>query len=486
MRATEGIIVTIERASRWSVSSDKGSETITTLIDEPYEAITLRNFETLPELQRLPAELREAIQVVGQVLPFKSNRYVVDHLIDWDQVPDDPMFRLTFPQREMLQPEHYEQIASLLKKGADKHVLKSAADEIRLTLNPHPAGQMEHNVPTLEGRPLQGMQHKYRETVLFFPSQGQTCHAYCTFCFRWPQFVGMDGVKFAMREADLLRGYVEKHSEVSDILFTGGDPLIMKTRILRSYLEPLLEPGSAPNIRTIRIGSKALAYWPHRLIADDDAEDLLALFRQVVASGRQLAFMAHFNHPAEVESPAAQEAIRALRRTGAQIRTQTPLLRNINDDPDTLARMWRLQTQLGCIPYYLFVARDTGAQRYFELPLTRCWEIFRKAYASVSGLSRTVRGPSMSATPGKVQVLGVSEAAGEQVFVLRMLQARNPDWVGRPFFARYSETASWLDDLEPAFGEKEFFYEPELREMLAKPGSPWATDDLALPMVSSG
>jgi KamA family protein len=330
------------------------------------------------------------------------------------------------------------------------------------------------------------MQHKYRETVLFFPSQGQTCHAYCTFCFRWPQFVGMDGAKFAMREADLLRRYVEEHSEVSDILFTGGDPLIMKTHILRNYLEPLLEPGSAPNVRTIRIGSKALAYWPHRLIADDDAEDLLALVRQVVASGRQLAFMAHFNHPAEVESPAAQEAIRALRRTGAQIRTQTPLLRNINDDPATLAQMWRLQTQLGCIPYYLFVARDTGAQRYFELPLTRCWEIFREAYASISGLSRTVRGPSMSATPGKVQVLGVSEAAGEQVFVLRMLQARNPNWVGRPFFARYSETARWLDDLEPAFGEKEFFYEPELREMLAKPGSPWATDDLALPMVNSG
>ena len=461
-----------------------GHEGFSALLDEPYEAINLRNFEMLPQLQRLPTNLLEAIRVVGQVLPFKSSRYVVDHLIDWERVPDDAMFRLTFPQREMLDPLHYERIASLLRAGAQGAELRAAADEIRITLNPHPAGQLEHNVPTLQGRPLPGMQHKYRETVLFFPSQGQTCHAYCTFCFRWPQFVGMEGLKFAMREADLLRDYVEAHPDVSDILITGGDPLIMKTRLLRGYLEPLLEPGRAPNVTTIRIGSKALAFWPQRLLADDDADDLLALFRQVVASGRQLAFMAHFNHPAEVESPVAQEAIRALRRTGAQIRTQTPLLRHINDDAATLARMWRLQTQLGCIPYYLFVARDTGAQRYFELPLARCWEIFREAYASMSGLSRTVRGPSMSATPGKVQVLGVSEIAGERVFVLRMLQGRDPDWVARPFFARYSENARWLEDLEPAFGEGEFFYEPELRELLAEPGSPWSLDELALPTAS--
>ena len=296
------------------------------ILEEPYEAINIRNFEKVPQIQGISKELRQDVRVVAQVLPFKSNRYVMDHLIDWDRVPDDPMFRLTFPQREMLQPEHYDRIASLLARDADNAELREAANEIRLTLNPHPAGQMEHNVPTLHGKPLMGMQHKYRETVLFFPSQGQTCHAYCTFCFRWPQFVGMEGLKFAMRDGELLREYVEEHPEVSDILFTGGDPLIMKTRILRGYIEPLLEPGRAPNISTIRIGSKALAYWPQRLISDDDADELLDLFRRVVASGRQLAMMSHFNHPVEVEAPPALEAIRVLRETGAQIRTQTPLL----------------------------------------------------------------------------------------------------------------------------------------------------------------
>ena len=477
--------MTLERARSGpgAASHDRYPDALATLVDEPYQSINLHNFDQVPQLATLPEAMRDEIRVVGNVLPFKSNRYVVDHLIDWTDVPDDPMFRLTFPQRDMLAPDHYDRIESLLREGASSRDVRAAADEIRLSLNPHPAGQLDHNVPTLDGRPLPGMQHKYRETVLFFASQGQTCHAYCTFCFRWPQFVGLDGMKFAMREGTLLRDYAEAHPEVTDILFTGGDPMIMKTRVLREYIEPLLEPGRAANVTTIRIGSKALAYWPHRFLAEDDSEDLLALFRQVVASGRQLAFMAHFSHHAELESRVAQEAIRALRRTGAQIRTQTPLLRHINADPEVLSKMWKLQTQLGCIPYYLFVERDTGAHRYFELPLAECWEIFREAYSRVSGLARTVRGPSMSATPGKVQVLGVSNVAGEKVFVLRMLQGRDPDWVGRPFFARYDPRATWLDDLEPAFEEPEFFYEPELLELLGEPGSPWSRDELALPVV---
>src|SRR5690625_7980882 len=101
--------------------------------------------------------------------------------------------------------------------------------------------------------------HKYLETVLFFPSQCQTCHAYCSFCFRWPQFVGMDEYKFAMRETDKLISYLRDHPEVTDVLFTGGDPMVMKGHILRRYIEPLLE-ANLPIRRTIRIGITSLSY----------------------------------------------------------------------------------------------------------------------------------------------------------------------------------------------------------------------------------
>jgi L-lysine 2,3-aminomutase len=121
--------------------------------------------------------------------------------------------------------------------------------------------------------------------------------------------------------------------------------------------------------------------------------------------------------------------------------------------------MWREQVRLGLIPYYMFVVRDTGAQHYFGLPLVKTWQIFREAYQQVSGLARTVRGPSMSAHPGKIQVLGVNEINGQKVIALNFLQGRSPDWVCRPFYANFDEHAIWIDDLKPAFGEDKFFFE---------------------------
>jgi hypothetical protein len=175
--------------------------------------------------------------------------------------------------------------------------------------------------------------------------------------------------------------------------------------------------------------------------------------------------MAHFNHPVELSTDAVKVAISRVLATGAQIRTQSPVMRNINADPNLWAEMWRKQVNLNCIPYYMFVARDTGAQHYFKVPLVDAWTIFRKAYQQVSGVCRTVRGPSMSATPGKIQILGVGEAGGKKIITLRFLQGRNPDWAARPFFAEYDEHAAWLDELKPAFGDEKFFFEDELKKL---------------------
>ena len=115
----------------------------------------------------------------------------------------------------------------------------------------------------------------------------------------------------------------------------------------------------------------------------------------------------------------------------------------------------------------MFVERNTGAKEYFEIPLYEVFQIYKDAFKIVSGLNRTARGPVMSATPGKVMIDGIATIRGEKVFVLNLLQARNPEWVRRPFFARYDEYATWFSQLKPAFGQEKFFFEDELNEMLA-------------------
>ncbi|MBW8856966.1 MAG: hypothetical protein JF604_22160 [Bradyrhizobium sp.] len=263
-----------------------------------------------------------------------------------------------------------------------------------------------------------------------------------------------------MRYLDYLRDNVG----ITDVLFTGGDPMIMGTDVLSRYVEPLLGSEYA-HVQAIRFGTKALAYWPYRFLTDPDADGLLRLMERIVASGRHLAVMAHFSHWRELETDAVQAAIRRLQSVGAVIRTQAPLIGHVNDDPKVWLSMWREQVRLGVVPYYMFVERETGAQRYFGVPLARALEIYREAMIEESGLGRTARGPVMSAFPGKVAVDGVTEIAGRRYFVLSFLQARDPSWCKRPFFAEYDEQVRWLTDLRPAFGETEFFFEPALREM---------------------
>jgi KamA family protein len=393
---------------------------------------------------------------------------VVEELIDWDNYQEDPFYILNFPQREMVSKKGYDKMADSLNAGLSRSEINDIANDIRLSLNPHPAGQLEHNVPTLNGEKLNGIQHKYRETALFFPAQGQTCHAYCTFCFRWPQFSGMTDYKFAMKEAGKLVEYIKKHPRITDVLFTGGDPMIMKASFLEAYIDALLE-ADLPHLKTIRIGSKTLSFWPYRYLTDNDADDVLRIFEKVTKAGKHLAFMAHFSHHRELSTDAVKNATKRIQETGAQIRSQSPILDHINADHEVWAKMWQEQVNMNIIPYYMFIARETGAQKFFAVPLFKALRIFRQAYSKMSGIGRTVRGPVMSAHPGKVHVVGTTEVKGKKMFVLNFIQGRKNEWVGKPFFAQFDDQALWLNDLKPAFGFEEFFYKDEMKRMFSHP-----------------
>jgi KamA family protein len=428
-------------------------------------------------MENLTRDQKIALKSVSAVLPFRVNPYVLDELIDWSDIPSDPIYQLVFPQVGMLERKDFQRMFDLVVADATEDEIAREARDIQMRMNPHPSGQLELNVPRVDGEPLPGCQHKYRETVLFFPTRGQTCHAYCTYCFRWAQFVGIDKLRFSSRDVETLVRYLSLHSEVSDVLFTGGDPLIMSSKVLRRHIEPLLEP-ELEHIRSIRLGTKALTYWPYRFTSDRDADDLLRLFEKVRRSGKQIALMAHFSHPVELAPKEVRRALRRITDAGVVVRCQAPLIRHVNDSADAWASIWKEQVSLGAVPYYMFIERDTGPKHYFEVPLWRALKIYSGALAQVSGLARTVRGPSMSATPGKVLVDGVTMVNGEKVFVLKIVQARDPEWTNRIFFARFDSTATWLDDLEPAFSEREFFFDAQIRAMYDGHWRPdWVTGD---------
>lgn len=430
-----------------------------------YRALGLEEVLARPELARIPPERRAEMRRVARVLPFRVSEHALEALVDWERAPDDPLFRLLFPRRELLPPAEYQALEALERSGADEQRLSAHVSALRARLNPDPAAQLELNRPWIDGVAASGLQHKYAETVLFFPAAGQTCHAYCAFCFRWPQFVGDQALKQAEPDAARLLRYLAEHPEVRDLLVTGGDPLVMASERLEALLLPLL--GEAfDHVAHLRIGTKALSFWPRRFLTDPDSERLLGLFSRLVAAGKHLSLMVHADHPRELEHPLTQSAIARLRATGAVLRLQSPLLAGVNDSAELLLELWERATDLGLVPYYLFVARDTGAHAGFRLPLARAFELYREAYARCSGLARTVRGPVMSATPGKIEIVGIVGPPGEQRFLLRFLQARDPAWVLRPFEARFDAQATWFDQLEPAEGR--WFFEAAMAERFAR------------------
>ncbi len=417
----------------------------------------------------LSDDLLEEIKIASMVIPFRTNEYVIDELIDWEQVPNDPIFNLNFPQKSMLKYNHYKKLQTAIIEDYSPNKIETIKEEIYKDLNPHPGGQICYNTPEMNGRKLTGIQHKYRETVVCFPSEGQMCHAFCTYCFRWAQFIGKNDLKMSLNNPQFLIDYLQNHPEVQEVLFTGGDPLIMKANKISKYIIPILE-AEIKHLKSIRFGTKTLTYWPFRYVSDSDSEEILDIFKKIVDSKIHLSIVANFNHPKELKTDILKAAVKKVQSTGAIIRTQSPILNNINADKEIWIELIRKEVDLGMVPYYMFIPRDTGAKEYFEVPLVDAFRIYIKAIRKLSGLCRTIRGPVMSTTPGKIQVVGITSIQNHRVMALKFIQGRNPRWVGRIFFAKFNRKATWLNDLEPALAKK-FFYEHELIKYLHPYGS---------------
>src|SRR3989338_2717698 len=178
-----------------------------------YVSYNIHNFHKIPQIRLLNEDQQEAISIVARVLPFKVNQYVLDELINWNNIPYDPIFQLTFPQREMLFEDDYLNVKQALNNN-DSKSLDDIVKSIRSKLNPHPADQSTLNVPNWKGEYLSGLQYKYKKTLLYFPIQAQTCHAYCTFCFRWPQFIEDKSFRMASKSIDQMLAYLREHKQI--------------------------------------------------------------------------------------------------------------------------------------------------------------------------------------------------------------------------------------------------------------------------------
>lgn len=347
----------------------------------------------IDRITHLPEAERQRLRTIVDKFVFRVNDFYLG-LIDWND-PKDPLRKLVIPNEGELK----------------EYGRWDASDE-----------DTNYVVP--------GCQHKYKSTALLIVSE--VCGAYCRYCFRKRLF--RNDVKEAVTDVEPGLRYIAEHPEISNVLLTGGDSLILGTPKLRSILERLRE---IEHVKIIRLGSKIPVFNPMRIYED---EQLLAAIRNNSDANKRIYVMAHINHPREI-TPEAVRGFEALHEAGAIVVNQTPILRGINDDPAVLGELLDRLSWAGVTPYYFFVNRPVAGNRDFVLPLARVYELVEQAKARTSGLGKRVR-LSMSHTSGKIEILAIEDGKA----YLKYHQSRDGDY-GRFMVLDCPPEAAWFDDL---------------------------------------
>lgn len=405
-----------------------------------------QTFKKTHYYQKLPLAEQHIFDVLSEVFHFKTNSYVLENLIDWEKLPDDPIYRLNFPNPKMLGPQTYQQLLEAHEKN-NKQVaqvlrqFKAADVKMQSTL-----------VPTFLGKPIPGAYRPFPNLLFLFPApMVKTCHAYCSYCFRWKQFVDHNlqtNQSYSYSNPNDPVAYLLSHPEITDILFTGADPLVLPSSTIEAYVTPTLAVDS---VETIQFSSKALAWWPYRFTTDKDAGNLLRLFEHIVDQGKHLSFVAHFTHVRELENDAVVKAIHSIQNTGAVIRCQGPIAEGINDHWSDWANLWTRQISLAMIPTYMYMESDHNREAHFRTSLAKALRVFQMAQQQTSGLTRTVRGPVFMNDIHRVLLDGIVEVDQQKYFVLKCIQSPYPESEGKVKLIPYDEHTSSAGDLVAMF-----------------------------------
>ena len=364
------------------------------------KAKPIKYLTKLAQIPQLSEAERSDLEKVNEQFVFRTNDYY-QSLIDWND-PDDPIRRIVMPDIQEL--DDWGQL--------------DASNEEKYTK-------------------VKGLEHKYTSTALLLVNE--VCAAYCRFCFRKRLF--MDENDEVTKDISEGLEYIRKHKEITNVLLTGGDPMIMST----SKLEPIIKQiREIDHVKIIRIGTKIPAFNPHKIVNDPSLHEMIKTYS---TDEKKIYIMAHFNHPREL-TEIAVKGLNMLMQSGAIVVNQTPLIKGVNDDPDVLAELFNRLSFIGVPPYYVFLCRPTLGNEPFAIPVEDGYEIFEKARNKCSGLAKRAR-LVMSHETGKVEMVGMSDG---QVF-FKYNRSANVENDGKLLVFESNPDAYWFDDYEEAFME---------------------------------
>ena len=292
--------------------------------------------EDLPFLSDTSDEYQEKLKEVSKVFPIRINSYFLDQIKE----ANDPMWRQVVPTLEELDD--------------------FLSEEELLESDPlNEEGDM----------PVPELVHRYPDRVLLMVNNH--CPIICRFCTR-KRKIGFPGI--VTRET-LRQGieYIRNHSEIRDVILSGGDPLLVPDKELNRILSEL---RSIPHLEIIRIGTRVPGTLPQRI-----TEDLCSILKKY----HPLYFNIHFNHPDEITQE-VEKACNMLADTGIPLGSQTVLLKGVNDDAKVMRELMVKLLKMRVKPYYIYQADMTLGTDHFRTTVEKSLNIMKDLQGHISGM----------------------------------------------------------------------------------------------------
>ena len=430
-------------------------------------------------------DTRHQREIVNGLAPFFNEKAPEDMMSFYsnDEVLSLKQLKGTERDVEQRMPvkitRHYFELARN-SEPIQRIVKPSAAETTDLTGSEDPGNQMDFS-------PVEGLLHKYEMGLMYVVS---TCSAHCRFCYREELIARKeverhDGTvaKKGLAKIPEITAYIRAHNEqvkanggrhpesgrekLREILLSGGDPMVLNNSKIAAWLSALAES----DVESIRIGTKEMAFYPHRF--DDAFLAMLDRFHETYPQVG-LHFMLHFEHPDEILAkdddgnylqdgqgfyqwvPETGRAMRELVSRGwLTVENQAPIIKGINDDPEALRLLQREFKRAGGENHYFFCGRDIVAYKAFNIPIETAWQALNESQKGLSGIENHAR-LSITHYKGKTEVSAVTNEpipglAGSENGVVIFKILRNalsaPDR-GKVCIVGRNPDAVWFDDYE--------------------------------------
>jgi KamA family protein len=279
---------------------------------------------------------------------------------------------------------------------------------------------------------VNGLQHKYKQTGMYLSTN--KCAMYCRHCFR-KRLVGVNDEEINKEFNDVVN-YIKEHSEMTNVLVSGGDSFMNSNKKIEKILSEL---SQIDHLCFIRFGTRTPVVLPQRIYEDFELLNILEHYNKI----KQIYVITHFNHPNEITKESTK-AVGALRNIGIVVRNQTVLLKGINDNSDTLASLMRGLTEIGVIPYYVFQCRPvSGVKTQFQVPFKEAIKLIDEARAKLNGISKSFK-YAMSHPTGKIEIIG---SIDDNEILFKYHQAKYDYDQGKIMKIKVSDNQAWLPDV---------------------------------------